>query len=165
MSCPESFELARLFDGELPSDQAVELENHMQTCPACTAEYETLARLRAALNQSPAAVHDLVAPPGFAAAVEARIRAERRLLGATDRWLERRRAPGWAALALGLSFMWLVLSAPLAHISKTELRAVEVRTAGRLSSIRAATIRAKAELSRAWRNGTSQEGALDKEKS
>ncbi len=155
MSCPKSDKLARLFDGELPNDQAAGLEDHMQTCPACTAEYDALARLRAALNQSPAAVHDLVAPQGFAAAVGARIRAEKRPLGATDRWLERRRAPEWAALALGLSFFWLVLAAPLTRVSESDLRAMELRAAGKLSSIRAATTRAKAELGRAWRNGPS----------
>ena len=165
MSCPKSGQIARLFDRELPNDQAAELETHIPACPACVAEYDALARLRAALNQSPSAVHNLGAPQGFATAVGDRIRAERRLLGATDRWLERRRAPEWAVLALGLSFMWLLFAAPLNRASESDLKAVELRAAGGLSSIRAATTRAKVKLVRAWRNGISQETTLDKEKS
>ncbi len=165
MNCPGPTEIARHFDKELSAERAAIVEDHLPTCPACAAEYDALARLRAALNQSPGAVHDLGAPPGFAAAVGVRIRAEKRLLGATDRWLERRRAPEWAALALGLSFIWLIFAAPLSRVGESDLRAMKLRAAGELSSIRAATTRAKAELGRAWRNRTSQEATRDKEKS
>jgi len=74
MNCPDAAErITALVDGELPPAEREELERHLAGCPACrearAAEEAVAARLRAAPRPA--------LPDGFAAAVMAKVGAER----------------------------------------------------------------------------------------
>ena len=55
MNCIEAREwLPRMSYGDLAPEQAAQVEKHLASCPACSAEYMTVQRLRRSLDALPA---------------------------------------------------------------------------------------------------------------
>ncbi len=50
--CPLDSQLDAYCDGELPSDQRAEIERHLETCAACTAQIEQIHGLSRAFAES-----------------------------------------------------------------------------------------------------------------
>lgn len=95
--CPDGALLTALFDGDLPHEQRVELEDHVGRCPSCAENLEAQGIARAALR---AAAAGITAP----AALRGRIRAE---LRRTERPSRLRRWAVAGALAAALALVAL----------------------------------------------------------
>lgn len=51
-ACPNTDQLQAMHDGELAPDAAAKLQTHLQTCPACAAELESMQRLTSLLQSA-----------------------------------------------------------------------------------------------------------------
>jgi len=132
VSCAESLRLQAYFDGELDAPGALEIEAHLEQCPACRALLQDLEQLRVAIRRELA--------PAVPAALRARI-ARRldqepaagalpppapRSWGSRPFWLGAFGGAGGSALAATLLF--LVLSPSLGSVLLDELVAAHVRS-------------------------------------
>ena len=132
MSCAESLRLQAYFDGELDAPGALEIEAHLEQCPACRALLQDLEQLRVAIRRELA--------PAVPAALRARI-ARRldqepaagalpppapRSWGSRPFWLGALGGVGGSALAATLLF--LVLSPSLSSVLLDDLVAAHVRS-------------------------------------
>jgi len=93
--------LEAYYDGELPSHRARQVENHLETCPNCLAEFENLNRLSILLQQAPEP-SNLTPPERFAAQVGLRLP---RKPDQPD-WQKAFRT-GWQWVPFGLIGAWL----------------------------------------------------------
>ena len=132
MSCAESLRLQAYFDGELDAPGALEIEAHLEQCPACRALLQDLEQLRVAIRRELA--------PAVPAALRARI--ARRLdqepaAGALPPPAPRSwsRRPFWLGAlggaggsALAATLLFLVLSPSLGSVLLDELVAAHVRS-------------------------------------
>jgi anti-sigma factor RsiW len=97
MECRDARELFDSFlAGELLVETNHELLRHLATCAACKAELDDRSRLRTGLKEAFARAGDLQMRPEFAAEAAAGLR------GLTSATPNRRRLPGWLALAASL---------------------------------------------------------------
>lgn len=85
-------------DGELPRDQAENLNNHFRECPACRARFDSLAQTEAFVRAVPA----VCAPDGLGSKIMAGL-PKRRRPAAWAGFV--RRHPGMAAAALFVAVM------------------------------------------------------------
>lgn len=75
MTCREARELADPFlSDQLLVETTNEIVRHLETCPACRAEFEARRRLRNRLRSAVDAANDLAPRPEFAASLSARLR-------------------------------------------------------------------------------------------
>jgi anti-sigma factor RsiW len=132
VSCAESLRLQAYFDGELDAPGALEIEAHLEQCPACRALLQDLEQLRVAIRRELA--------PAVPAALRARI--ARRLdqepaAGALPPPAPRSwsRRPFWLGAlggaggsALAATLLFLVLSPSLGSVLLDELVAAHVRS-------------------------------------
>ena len=79
---PWTARLSEYVDGELPADERVELERHLETCDECRTIVGDLGRLRDAAGQ----LADQEPPRDLWAGIEARIGGEARVLPLRRRW-------------------------------------------------------------------------------
>jgi len=79
---PWTARLSEYADGELPADERVELERHLETCGECRATVGDLGRLRDLAG----ALADGEPPRDLWPGIEARIGGEARVLPLTRRW-------------------------------------------------------------------------------
>jgi len=90
--------IAFLLDDELDAEQAIELEAHLDQCPACRALAEREGQLRLALRR---ASKDVRAPSSLRRRVHQLFEDERRVHTRWHRWV-----PSLAAAAILLTFLW-----------------------------------------------------------
>jgi anti-sigma factor RsiW len=111
MYCKESEALMDgYFDGELDLVHSLELEGHLQECPACARLHTGRKTMRAALSASPLRYS---APPGLKVAVRAALKAEHRKEKPRFEWTLWRWVPSFAiALVVVVSVVWLNRGAP-----------------------------------------------------
>jgi len=120
MSCDEvESRLGELLDGELSAELRPTIERHLDECPACRGEYESLQSMAAALAQPP----DAELPAGLWETIEARLdeaaavsvpaikRSTRRM---RIYQLARRPLAAAALVVLAIGLGWFVWSAPWA---------------------------------------------------
>lgn len=107
MSCRDRARLLDGYvDGELDLAAALELDDHVQSCPRCKAALARLAALRTALRRH---AEPETAPDSLRARLQARYARPLRRPGMSWGWGLAFAAPGIAALGLAA---WLGLSAP-----------------------------------------------------
>ena len=98
--------LAAYHDGELPPGRQQQVENHLQTCPACLAELETLSALSSLLKAD--LLPERISPQRFAAQVQLVLPRKPRPSAQTSR------LPRWVlGIPLALMGIWAFLQAAL----------------------------------------------------
>ncbi len=118
MSCDEVKSwLGELLDGELSAELRPAVEQHLDECPACRSEYESLQSMAAELARSP----DAELPAGLWTAIEKRLDAATAVPVPSIRpgtrrtriyQLARRPLAAAALVVLAVGLGWLVWSAP-----------------------------------------------------
>jgi anti-sigma factor RsiW len=132
VSCAESLRLQAYFDGELDAPGALEIEAHLEQCPACRALLQDLEQLRVAIRRElaptvPAALRARIArrldQESAAGALPPRAR---RSWSSRPFWLGALGGAGGSALAATL--MFLLLSPSMSRVLLDELVAAHVRS-------------------------------------
>ena len=129
MRCPETQTLIHGYvDGELDLMKCLEIEQHLESCPACAQSHAGLQAVRAAVQNSSLYFQT---PPGLAERVQSSLRGASRA-DRTPGWNPRRLLAVAASLALGTTVGWGLfrgLSARSADVFLTqELVASHVRS-------------------------------------
>jgi anti-sigma factor RsiW len=116
MSCHEARTLLHAFvDDELDLVRSLDVQNHLDTCPACAREHEAHRALRAALRDDTLYFR---APEGFSMRVRSALRAQ----GATEHAADRRGFAAWADTVgafLRMPWAWLPAGAMAAVLVMT----------------------------------------------
>lgn len=99
--------LSAYYDGELPEDRRVQVEEHIGLCPTCRAELEELRKLSHLLQEAPAPER-VISDQRFQAQVKLRLPPAVPLTG----WQSALRA-GWRLAPLGALFLWAFAQAVL----------------------------------------------------
>lgn len=60
MTCPSTEELAAIYDGNLKSQQALKLREHVASCPRCSHELHVLHQSLQSVAQAPSPPADLI---------------------------------------------------------------------------------------------------------
>lgn len=99
--------LSAYYDGELPEDRRVQVEQHMGQCPTCRAQLDELRKLSQLLQEAP--VPDrVISDQRFQAQVKLRLPPAIILPG----W-QRALRSGWRLAPLGAVFLWAFAQAVL----------------------------------------------------
>lgn len=61
MTCPSTEELAAIYDGNLKSQQALKLRDHVAACPRCSHELHVLHQSLQSVAQAPSPPAELIA--------------------------------------------------------------------------------------------------------